>query len=121
MNACKIIPLNRREIGTKVGDKLLKKHGKKRFYSRDQVKNALLDSGFPLDVDCWAYSLYTSRQDFDAYHQSIGEVCDYAAMRTEMVTALTESSPGSWFDVDLSWLEWPDIDLSGIFDFFDVS
>ena len=74
-----------------------------------------------MDLDCWAFSLFTSRSDFDAYHQGLGEVCNYTLMRTEMITALTETAPGSWLDIDLSWLEWPDIDLSAIFDLFDVS
>jgi hypothetical protein len=41
-------------------------------------------------------------------------------MRAEMVSAMTDGASSSWFDIDTSWLEWPDIDLSSIFDFFDV-
>ena len=49
----------------------------------------------------------------------MGEQCDYDSMRGQMIDALAE---GAWslFDIDLSWLEWPDIDLSSIFDFIDI-
>lgn len=76
----------------------------------------------PLDIDCWMYALYTSHADFDAHHRLTGELCDYGAMRSYMIVAITDgaASPASWFSIDLSWLEWPDIDLSSIFEFFDV-
>src|SRR5689334_13756455 len=120
MKACKTAPPDRRDFGKRVGDNLLKRHGKKRFYTIDQVRDSVVASQFPLDWDCWAFSLFTSRQDFDSYHRAMGKVCDYSAMRGEMIGALTDTS-FSLFDLDLSWLEWPDIDLSGIFDFFDFN
>jgi hypothetical protein len=64
-------------------------------------------------------ALYASPADFTAYHDEIGEQCDYASMKAEMTAALTDGASGSWFDVDLSWLDWPDIELPSIFDFFD--
>ena len=41
-------------------------------------------------------------------------------MKSELVASLTEGASESWFDVNVSWLDWPDIDLSGIFDFIDL-
>jgi len=41
-------------------------------------------------------------------------------MRTEMIDALADGKSWSLFDIELSWLEWPDIDLSSIFDFIDI-
>src|SRR3954452_9686050 len=107
MNACKSIPPNRREFGKRVGDNLLRRHGKKNYYTVEQVRDALVTSNLPLDWDCWAFSLFTSRHDFDAHHQALGEVCDYSGMRIEMISALAETG-FSLFDIDLSWLEWPD-------------
>lgn len=63
--------------------------------------------------------LYAAPADFAAYHRKTGETCNYLAMKTEMTSALTDGASDSWFDIDLSWLEWPDIDLSAIFDFLD--
>jgi hypothetical protein len=73
----------------------------------------------PFDLDCWAFSLYSSRGDFERHHRVTGENCDYDAMRTEIIDALADGKSWSLFDIDLSWLEWPDVDLSSIFDFID--
>ena len=44
----------------------------------------------------------------------------YVAL-TSLLTALADGSTFSWIDLDLSWLEWPDIDLSSAFDWIDFS
>ena len=64
--------------------------------------------------------LYTSPSDFDEYHKSIGEECDYASMKAEMTSAITDGASDSWFDADTSWFDWPDINLSSIFDSIDI-
>jgi hypothetical protein len=40
-------------------------------------------------------------------------------MKAQMAHAITDGASDSWFDFDLSWLEWPDFDLPSIFDVFD--
>jgi hypothetical protein len=40
-------------------------------------------------------------------------------MKGEMLNSISNTTDASWFDIDLSWLEFPDIDWS-IFDFFDL-
>ncbi len=40
-------------------------------------------------------------------------------MKGEMLSTVSNAVDTSWFDLDLSWLEFPDIDLS-LFDFFDL-
>jgi len=42
-------------------------------------------------------------------------------MKAEMVSAMTDGASTSWFDTDMSWLEWPDVDLSAIFESIDLS
>ncbi len=42
-------------------------------------------------------------------------------MKTELLTDLASGASFSIFDLDLSWLEWPNIDISAIFDWFDFS
>jgi hypothetical protein len=49
-----------------------------------------------------------------------GEVNQYAAVWPP-VTSNPKTRKRSLFDIDLSWLEWSDIDLSAIFDWFDFS
>ncbi|WP_286812211.1 MULTISPECIES: hypothetical protein [unclassified Maribacter] len=76
-------------------------------------------------------SIYSSHSDFDAYHAKTGEVCDYAEMKTEMLSGLSLTSVSDWteipdLDIDASWLDFGDVFdgllegigefISGIFD-----
>ena len=119
IRTCHTPPKDKRAFAREVGDDLLKHRGKKRFYSIGEVHTSLRRKNLGYDLDCWAFALYTSREDFNRHHRITGEKCDYEEMRGEMIDALAE---GAWslLDIDLSWLEWPDIDLSSIFDFFDI-
>jgi hypothetical protein len=103
-----------------VGDDLLKTYRRKQFYSVEEVKAANRRQNISFDFGCWSHAAFNSRRDFDSYHQSIGESCDYVSMKAEMLSSVSTATDTSWFDVDLSWLEFPDIDWS-IFDFFDLS
>lgn len=116
MRACAMKPSDRREQVRRVGNDLVRHYGKKRFYTVDEVKNAHRRQSIGLDFACWSHAAFNSHGDFDAYHRSVGENCDYAAMKREMLDAVSDSSDTSWFDIDLSWLDFPDIDWS-IFDF----
>lgn len=89
-------PADKRHQARVVGEDLVRNYGKKKYYS-----------------------MFNSHGDFDDYHKAVGESCDYTQMKAEMLEALSSSSDASWFDFDLSWLEFPDIDWS-VFDFFDV-
>jgi hypothetical protein len=120
MTTCAISPVDKRAYGKAVGDELLRLHGKKRYYSVRQTRSASDGLGFPVDWSCWAMSLYTSPGEFARHHAALGETCDYAGMKAEMFSAMTDGASRSWFSFDMSWLEWPDIDFSSIFDFFDV-
>ena len=121
MRATKITKQQMRDLEKQVGDRLFKKHGKKKSYTPSQIQEACRKSNTPIDWHCWAMCFYTDHESFDFYHESIGESCDYVGMKTEMVSALTEGASDSWvdFDFDLSWLELPDFDFSSFFDFFD--
>lgn len=119
MRACAMKPADRRRQVKLVGDDLLKNHGKKHFYSVEEVKAANRRQGIGPDFACWSHATFNLHGDFDAYHRSIGESCDYVSMKSEMLSSVSTAGDTSWFDIDLSWLEFPDIDLS-IFDFFDL-
>ena len=119
MPACHISPQDKKALIGNVGEELVKRHGKKKYYRPDEVRRASEARGYDVDVICWAYCIYTSPEDFQAIHDALGEVCDYVKMKSEV---LTELSGGSFElpDINLSWLEWPDIDLSSLFDWFDI-
>ncbi|WP_147383990.1 DUF6559 family protein [Noviherbaspirillum sedimenti] len=111
-------PRDRKSQVKAVGNDLVKHYGKKRFYTVQQVKDANRRNDIGIDAGCWSHAAFNSHSDFDAYHESIGEKCDYAAMKSEMLGSVSNASDASWFDIDLSWLEFPDMDWS-IFDFVD--
>ena len=119
MPACAISPSDRRRQVRLVGSDLLKNYGRKQFYSIEQVKAANRRQAIPLDVSCWSYAAFSSNEDFTAYHRALGEACDYVSMKSEMLASVSDASDTSWFNFDLSWLEFPDIDFS-LFDFFDT-
>lgn len=124
MPACAIKPADRKQQIRVVGNDLVKHHGKKKFYTVQEVKDANRRQGIDVDVACWSHAFFNSHVDFDTYHTEIGETCDYAAMKREMLDSVTSPADSSTlldlnFDFDLSWLELPDIDWS-IFDFFDL-
>jgi hypothetical protein len=118
MPACELKPSDKRAFIGAVGEELVARHGKKKYYRTDDIGRAATARGYPIDWVCWAYVIFSSPQDFRAFHEAAGESCDYAAMKAEVLADLAGGS-FEWPDLDLSWLEWPDIDLSKLFDWFD--
>lgn len=116
---CAISPSDKKAQAKRVGDDLVRHHGKRNFYSVQQVRAANERCQVPLDAACWSHALFNTHFDFDRLHASAGEACDYLAMKREMLESVARGESPGWFDFDLSWLEFPDIDLS-IFDFFDL-
>jgi len=115
---CAISPRDKKDQAKRVGDDLVQRHGKRKFYSVEQVRAANQRCSIPFDVACWSHAMFNTHYDFDRIHSAAGEACDYLAMKKEMLESLSVGTPSSWFDFDLSWLEFPDIDWSS-FDFFD--
>jgi hypothetical protein len=122
MRNCTISPADRRRQAQLVGNDLAKHYGKRNFYTIDQVKQSNTRQKIDIDVACWSHALFNTHEDFDRFHTLIGEVCDYASMKADMLRSIstdtTSNADASWFDWDLSWIEFPDIDLS-LFDFID--
>lgn len=119
---CALPPGDKRAQARRVGGDLVRHHGKREFYTIEQVRAANRRSGVGLDVACWSHALFNTHGDFDALHRAAGEACDYVAMKRPMLASVSSGDGAySWldFDFDLSWLEFPDIDWS-IFDFFDL-
>ena len=119
MTVLALSPSEKKAHGKEVGEILVRDYGQKKYYSCAHVKKASQEAKHGFDWHCWAMSLYASPTAFKSYHDSIGEVCDYPAMKAEMTSALTNGASDSWFDSGMSWLEWPDVELPTVFDFFD--
>lgn len=115
---CAISPRDKQAQAKRVGDDLLQHHGKRRFYSVQHVRDANQRCRIQPDVACWSYALFNTHEDFDRLHAAVGEACDYLAMKQQMLESLSLGHTASWFDLDLSWLDFPDLDWS-IFDLFD--
>ena len=118
MQTCTLSPSDKKAYARDVGKILVRKYGKKKFYKPEQVRRASKETNYDIDWHCWAMCIYAPPLDFKRYHDSIGESCDYASMKSEMASAITDGASESWFDIDLSWLDWPDFDLPSIFDVF---
>lgn len=115
---CAISPADKQRQAKLVGDDLVRHHGKRNFYSVSQVKAANERCQIPLDLGCWSHSLFNTHVDFNRMHEQLGEACDYLSMKRAMLESLSTGDGSGWFDLDLSWLDFPDIDWS-IFDFLD--
>jgi len=111
MTTCTLSPADKKAYAIDVGKILVKKHGKQKSYTPLQVIKASQHTKYDLDWHGWAMSLYSTSDDFTAYHDSIGETCDYASMKAEMAYDITDGASESWFDIDLSWLDWPELEL----------
>lgn len=121
MPACHLEPGDKKAFIGAVGEEIVKAHGKRRYYKPSQIRSAAERLGYPVDIHCWAYCIFSSPEDFKAIHDAAGEACDYVAMKASVLSDLSSNGLFSWIDVDQSWLEWPDIDLSSLFDWFDFT
>ncbi len=119
MPACELKPEDKKKFVGEVGQRLVREHGKKNYYRPVEIRKAALDGGYQPDIVCWAYCLFASPGDFAAIHEAAGEICDYVAMKSEVLSDLASGGSFMDIDIDLSWLEWPDIDVSILFDWFD--
>ena len=115
-NLCAPAPTDKREYITDIGKILVKENGKKKYYKPEEVKKAHRKSKWydGLDFSCWGMSTFSSHSDFDEYHERTGEICDYAEMKTEMLSGISNSNITDWtlipdIDLDASWLDFGDI------------
>ncbi|HEU4664029.1 MAG TPA: hypothetical protein VFS55_08360 [Dokdonella sp.] len=93
MDICAISAVDKRLLAKKVGDDLVKRHGRKPYHAVGDIKAAARRARFPDAWDCWALSLYASPQDFADYHRQTGERCDYRSMHDSMAEAVALDGP----------------------------
>lgn len=92
MATCAIALKDKRSLARHVGKHLTARYGKRTHYSPTLVKVTMRRLNYPDAWDCWALSLFTDRNDFTAYHDSLGELCNYATMNSEMLNAVSSDS-----------------------------
>ncbi len=119
---CAPAPTNKKEYITDIGKILVTENGKKKYYKPEEVKKAHQKSKWydVLDFSCWAMCTFSSHSDFDRYHEETGEICDYAEMKTEMLSGFSASADTDWLslpdiDIDASWLDFGNM-FDGIFE-----
>lgn len=125
---CTPLPDNKKQYIKDVGTVLVNDYGKKEFYKPEEIKKANQKTSwgsFGTDFSCWSMSVFSSHQDFDAYHKSEGEVCDYVEMKQTMLEGISGNNfdfsflevSDSEINIDSSWLDLSDI-FGAIGDFF---
>src|SRR5688572_14089959 len=104
MPACHLKPKDKKAFIGAIGEELVRRHGKRKYYKPSEIRRAAESRGYPVDVHCWAYCIYSTSADFEALHHAAGEVCDYAVMKAEVLAELATAGSFSWLDINLSWL-----------------
>jgi uncharacterized membrane protein YgcG len=72
-----------------LGTKLRERYGVREKYPPAQIKATIVESGWSGSNDCYGIAMYADSADFIEYHRSIGETCDYAAMRSDISKCLS--------------------------------
>jgi hypothetical protein len=115
--SCPPPPLNKKEYLSDIGQILVMEHGKKEYYTPDEVKKAHKKSHWSEGVDfsCWAMSTFSSSEDFTHHHLQSGEQCDYTEMKTQMLHGLsvTNTLTGAELPADSNTSWW---DIGVVFD-----
>ncbi|GAB0156330.1 hypothetical protein CHRYSEOSP005_15940 [Chryseobacterium sp. Alg-005] len=112
---CTPLPENKKQYIGDIGKILVDDYGKKEYYKPEEIKNANKKSRWykGTDYSCWSMSVFSSHDDFDAYHKSTGEICDYVEMKQAMLSGISADSldfesldvSGADIDIDSSWLD----------------
>ena len=64
------------------------KYGKQETYTPAQVKTTMKEWGYSLDYFCYGLAMYCDPIEFNDYHRSVGESCNYETMRGEISNCL---------------------------------
>jgi uncharacterized membrane protein YgcG len=78
-----------RTYAQQLGKKLQERYGVQAKYPPERIKSTIRESGWSGDRDCYGIAMYADSTDFIEYHRSIGEICDYDAMRSEIGECLS--------------------------------
>ena len=90
----------KRQYARKLSPALHKMYGHQKYYKPEQIRAAAKRENLDIDYICWGYSMHLTAEDFSAVHRSLGEVCDYEAMRGEIVNIVESLDATGWFSFD---------------------
>src|SRR5687768_11427288 len=107
MPPCEMTPYQKGAFGKAVGAELVKTHGRQRYYAVPEVAAAVLRLNLPLECSSWALAAYCKADDFNAYHDEIGQYRDYEDMHAQMFGVMSNENSTSSYKPDTSWLELP--------------
>ena len=68
----------------RLGRALVERYGKERTYSVNQVRVTAEKVGLDVEYIDYAYAAYCGRKLYEEHHTSLGEVCNWAAVRAEV-------------------------------------
>jgi hypothetical protein len=80
-----------RIYAVKLGHILKSRYGDREQYTPKQVRTMVQEWGYDRTFQCYAFAMYCNPTDFNDYHRSISEQCNYDAMRTEVAQYLNSS------------------------------
>ncbi len=95
-------PQQRLQNHIKLGPQLRRRYGTQSTYSSSQVKDTLRTSGYSSSDDCYALAMYCSPEEFDDFHRTVGETCNYAEMRGSINDTIQELCPMD-SGIDRTW------------------
>jgi hypothetical protein len=97
------------EVAGKTGGELLRRFGKKKYYSKAMINSAAARQGIEPEWLFWLYALFGSKSTFNEAKRAANEACEYDAMRIQMVhqirsSGTTANGSADWQDCLVSIL-----------------
>ena len=69
-----------------------------KHYTLTQIRRGAKNLEIDTMLICYAIAMYSSREDFNIYHQMTGQDCNYDMMRGEIINTGSTWFGGSSFD-----------------------
>ena len=73
-----------RSYRKQLGPALVRRYGREKSYTVNQVRVTAETLGMNMDFVCYALAEYCAQDAFDAHHAAAGEHCDWTGMRQEI-------------------------------------
>lgn len=96
-----------------LGPLLKRRYGNSNTYTVGQIKNTAEQAKLPMAYICFGYAMYMSQDEFEKLHVSLGQRCDYGAMRQEVADLCFSGNSDFSTEAAIAYGE----DAGGVFDF----
>ena len=63
MAACHLEPNDKKAFVGAGGEELVRQHGKQKYYKPSEIRRAAESRGYPVDIHCWAYCIFSTPED----------------------------------------------------------